>query len=95
MDSYVEEQGYDSISDVIGLGQKYIMDNENIDMMPGQTIIEIDHDKYIRCMRCVDNICKALYAEKGVVKVHEDRCAGCGGCTIACQSDALKVVLKK
>lgn len=94
MDSFVENENYNSLSEVIGLGQQYIKDNEDIDMMPGQTTIQIDHDKCIRCMRCVDNICKALYAEKGVVKVHEERCAGCGGCTIACQSDALKVVLK-
>ncbi|MDX9982696.1 4Fe-4S binding protein [Sphaerochaeta sp.] len=94
MKDYMVEQGYSSMDQIIGLGQKYIKYNEDIDMMPGQTLIQIDHEKCIRCGRCVDNICQALYMERGKVMVHEERCAGCGGCILACQNGALKLGLR-
>jgi NAD-dependent dihydropyrimidine dehydrogenase PreA subunit len=94
MKQFLEEQGYDSISEIIGLGQKYIKYNQDIDMMNGRTIIQIDREKCIRCGRCVDNICQALYTEKGAIQVHPELCAGCGGCTLACQNGALTVVLR-
>ena len=40
----LENENYNSLSEVIGFGQQYIKDNEDIDMMPGQTTIQIDHD---------------------------------------------------
>ena len=94
MKEYMVEQGYDSMDQIIGLGQKYIKYNEDLDMMAGKTVIQIDKEKCIRCGRCVDNICQALYTEGGQIKVHKERCAGCGGCILACQNDALKLVLR-
>lgn len=64
-------------------------------MMPGKTIIQIDREKCVKCLRCVDNICQALYTENGQVQVHPDLCAGCGGCTLACRYGALKVILRE
>lgn len=95
MKEYLEQQGYDSIQRVIGMGQPFIKYNQDIDMMPGKTIIQIDREKCVRCGRCVDNICQALYTENGQIQVYPDLCAGCGGCTLACQSGALKLVLRE
>lgn len=92
---FLAEQGYDSISQIIGLGQKYIKYNQDIDMMNGRTVVKIDQEKCIHCGRCIDNICQALYTENGDIQVHEERCAGCGGCTLACQNNALSVVLRQ
>jgi dihydropyrimidine dehydrogenase (NAD+) subunit PreA len=91
---FLVEQGYQSMEEIIGLGQKYIKNNEDIDMMVGKTAIEIDHEKCRKCGRCLDNICTALYSDEGKIRANPDRCAGCGGCIIACPSDALRLVLE-
>lgn len=95
MKRFVAEQGYDSLSQVIGLGQKFIKYNQDIDMMAGKTRIYIDHEKCTKCQRCVDNICQALSFEEGRVRVDLERCVGCGGCVLACRHDALKVGLRE
>ena len=91
---FMVEQGYQGLEEMIGLGKQYIKNNEDVDMMAGKTVIEIDHEKCTKCGRCLDNVCTALYSDKGNISIHFDRCAGCGGCMIACQSGALKLALK-
>jgi heterodisulfide reductase subunit A-like polyferredoxin len=91
---FLVEQGYHSAQELIGLGQQYVKDNEDVNLMPDRVVAELDKDKCTRCGRCIDNICTALYSEKGKIKVNEEKCTGCGGCMIACQSDAIKLVFK-
>ncbi len=95
-DSYLKkfmiEQGYQTVEEIIGLGQPYIMYNEDIDLMAGKIMAMTDESKCTGCGACVDNICIARYLEKGIVKTREDKCAGCGGCMLACPSDAIKLM---
>lgn len=91
---FLVEQEYHSAQELIGLGQQYIKDNEDVNLMPDRVVAELDEDKCTRCGRCIDNICTALYSEKGKIKVNKEKCAGCGGCMIACQSDAIKLAFK-
>ncbi|UCG66401.1 MAG: tRNA-dihydrouridine synthase [Deltaproteobacteria bacterium] len=92
---FMVEQGYQSVEEFIGLGQQYIKYNEDVDMMGGKVVAELDEEKCTKCGRCIDNICTALYSDKGKIKIRAERCAGCGGCMIACQSDAIKLVLRE
>jgi MinD superfamily P-loop ATPase len=62
--------------------------------MGGRVIAELDETKCTKCGRCIDNICTALYSDKGKIRINEERCGGCGGCMLACQNDAIKLVLK-
>lgn len=92
---FMVEQGYQRVEEIIGLGQQYIKNNEDVDMMAGKTVIEIDYERCTKCARCLDNVCTALYSDKGRISIYPDRCAGCGGCIIACQSDAIRIVLRE
>ncbi|MFC1905326.1 4Fe-4S binding protein [Chloroflexota bacterium] len=94
MKKFMVEQGYHSVQEFIGLGQQYIKNSEDVDLMGGKVIAELDEKKCTKCGRCVDNICVALYSDKGKIKINVDKCGGCGGCIIACPSDAIKLVLK-
>lgn len=96
MKNFMVEQGYNSLEQIIGMGQRYIKYNQDIDMMPNQTIIQIDREKCVKCHRCVDNICQALYIDENKeLQVHPDICSGCGGCTLACRYGALTLVLRE
>ena len=91
---FLVEQGYKSAQDLVGLGQPYIKYQEEVDMRLGQVISEIDETKCTHCGHCLDNLCTALYSNRGKVSVNKDKCSGCGGCTIACQQGAFKLVLR-
>lgn len=94
MRKFMVEQGYQSVEEFIGLGQQYIKYSEDVDLMVGKVVAELDEANCTKCGRCLDNICTALYSDKGKIRINVDRCAGCGGCIVACQSDAIKLVLK-
>ena len=95
MNKLVEEKGYDGIQDIIGMGQQYIMNNEEVYQHNGHTKVIIDHDKCTRCLQCCDNICQSIHfdKEKKLVELYYDRCEGCGGCLLACPSGALSLTI--
>lgn len=95
MRNFLTEQGYHSAQELIGLGQPYIKYPEDVDMMVGKAVCRLDEGKCTRCGRCLDGICIALYSDHGKIKIKEERCAGCGGCILACPSNALKLVLRE
>jgi dihydropyrimidine dehydrogenase (NAD+) subunit PreA len=94
MRNFMAEQGYNSVEELIGLGQEHIKFSENVNFMSGQVISELDHAKCSKCGRCIDGICLALYVEKGKIKVDPEKCAGCGGCIVTCPNDAFRLVLR-
>jgi dihydropyrimidine dehydrogenase (NAD+) subunit PreA len=91
---FLTEQGFKSSKDLVGLGQQYIKYQEDVDMMMGQVISEIDEAKCTHCGHCLDNLCTALYSSRGKVAVNQEKCSGCGGCTVACQQGAFKLKLR-
>jgi dihydropyrimidine dehydrogenase (NAD+) subunit PreA len=89
---FMMEQGYQTVEEIIGLGQQYIKYNEDVDLMAGKIVAETDELKCNGCGVCVDNICIARYREKKIVKTREGKCAGCGGCILSCPNNAIKLV---
>jgi dihydropyrimidine dehydrogenase (NAD+) subunit PreA len=89
---FMVEQGYQTVEEIIGLGQQYIKYNEDVDLMAGKIVAKTDESKCNGCGVCVDNICIARYREKKIVKTREEKCAGCGGCILCCPTNAIKLV---
>jgi dihydropyrimidine dehydrogenase (NAD+) subunit PreA len=88
---FMVEQSYQTIEEIIGLGQQYIKYNEDIDLMAGKIVAETDELKCTGCGICIDNICIARYWDRGIAKTRKDKCAGCGGCMLACPVDAINL----
>ena len=88
---YMEEQGYNSVNEFIGLGQKYIAEMGEVQReykaQVGKLIARIDEDKCVgpdSCDICLDNFCIATYEEDGKVKLDPKLCCGCNLCVIRC-----------
>jgi dihydropyrimidine dehydrogenase (NAD+) subunit PreA len=92
---YMEEQGYRSVNDFIGLGQKYIVEmaecQAEFKTQVGKLIAQIDRDKCVgllSCKICLDNWCFATYVEDEQPMVDSQLCSGCNLCVIRCPHEA-------
>jgi dihydropyrimidine dehydrogenase (NAD+) subunit PreA len=92
---YMEEQGYGSVNDFIGLGQKYIVEMEECQRefksQIGKVIAQIDREKCVglsACKRCLDNWCFATYVEDDQPMVDAELCSSCNLCVITCPHGA-------
>lgn len=91
MKRYINEQGYKSVNDFIGLGLNYIVEmeecQEELKAQIGKLIAYVDYDKCAgvsKCQVCLDNWCCATYVENEQPKVDADLCASCNLCVIRC-----------
>ena len=92
--NFMKKQGYDSIKDMIGLHQKYLI--------PAELIYGTEEVKYLAvtdpakctgCGICTENpCCSGTYMEGKIAKVDPDRCEACGWCIQACPEKARKLV---
>lgn len=93
--NFMQAQGYESIEDFVGLGVQYIKPTDQLDLMPGKVLAEIDYSKCTECGICVDNVCIAPYMDNGRVTINSENCNGCGGCLMMCPRNAINLVLKE
>ncbi len=91
MKKYMEEQGYNSVNDFTGLGQKYIVEmsdaQKELKAQVGKLIAHIDRDKCAglsTCKACLDNWCFATYVEDEEPMVDSELCSGCNLCVLRC-----------
>jgi dihydropyrimidine dehydrogenase (NAD+) subunit PreA len=91
---FMIEQGYHKMQEIIGLGQPYIKYQEDVNMMQDLVVSQFDETRCTRCGHCLDNFCTAIYSEKGKIKVNQEKCAGCGGCTVTCRQGAFTLVAR-
>ncbi len=99
MEKYMEEQGYKSVNDFIGLGLKYVVEmeeaQEELRQQPGVVIAAVDYDKCVgpdTCRVCIDNWCIATYIEDETVKIDPRRCCGCNLCVVRCPYGARSLI---
>lgn len=95
---YMQEQGYCSVKEFIGAGQKYIAEMGEVQKeykpQVGKLIAHVDYDKCKgpdRCKICLDSFCLATYEEGNKVKVDPVWCCGCNLCVIRCPSGAISL----
>lgn len=99
MEKYMEEQGYKTVYDFIGLGLKYVVEmgeaQEELKKQPGVVIAAVDYDKCVgpdTCRVCIDNWCVATYVEDETVKIDPRRCCGCNLCVVRCPYGARSLI---
>ena len=95
MQRYMQEQGYKSPNEFIGLGLQYIVEmgeaQEEYKAQVGKVIAHVDYDKCVgpdSCRICLDTWCIATYEEEGKAKVDRNMCCGCNLCVIRCPHSA-------
>lgn len=96
---YMEEQGYKSVNDFIGLGLKCFVEmgemQEVLRAQAGKVIAKTDYKKCVgpeKCKVCIDNWCVATYVEKGQVKIDPKKCCACNLCVIRCPHEARSLI---
>ena len=90
MERFLDEAGYESVQDIMGLSLKYLKSSKDLQLTDG--CVEIDEDKCTTCMECVGlGHCDALVEEDGRVKVVQEECVACGICIGICPVEAISM----
>lgn len=90
---FMDEQGYNKVEDLVGLGIPHIKPLDEVDMNP-DVVAEVDPDKCQGSGRCVDIICLALERNGGKARVKAEFCNGCGICVMTCPNSAIRLKLR-
>ena len=91
LETFLEEQGYGSVEELVGLGVEYVKPVDKIALV--DAIAEVDQAKCTGCGICTDHICLAMERrEDGNAQANTDLCFGCGLCVATCPTQAVKLV---
>jgi Pyruvate/2-oxoacid:ferredoxin oxidoreductase delta subunit len=89
--NFMEEQGYKSTQEIIGLGQQHMKYLEQLDMSSGKVKAITDMDKCNHCGICTDSICTVRHMKDRRLVVDIENCVGCGICLMACRQNAIRL----
>ena len=87
----MDEQGYKSPQDFVGLGVQYMEPVDKVEFYPDRVVADVDPAKCTECGLCTDNYCVAMITENGTARVRQEACLGCGLCVINCPSGAISL----
>jgi len=94
LNRFMEEQGYEKLDDLVGIGVKYMRPvDASIDWEEDKIAARVDKDKCSQCGVCMDFYCPVpTKGGDGFPVIDETNCQGCGMCVAICPADALSIV---
>lgn len=91
LDRFLDEQGFRSAREIVGLSQQYIVPLDQVTFSSCRS--RVREDLCNGCGICVEGICGALdwkpTDERRVPRVDTNFCVGCGMCVMVCPREAL------
>lgn len=91
MEQFMNECGYTSWQDIIGLSLAYLKPARELQVVNGKAVI--DENKCIECLLCVGLAhCDAIVENNGIPRVIPEECVACGICVGVCPVQAISVV---
>ncbi len=88
MERYLDEAGFNSVSDIIGMSLQYLKPSGELKVTEG--CVEIDENRCTNCLKCVGlGHCDAIINDNGSPRVLSDKCVACGICIGVCPQQAI------
>ncbi|UCF56268.1 MAG: 4Fe-4S binding protein, partial [Deltaproteobacteria bacterium] len=93
LNRFMDEQGYEKMDDLIGIGLKHMgLVDASLDWEEDKIAAKVDKDKCTQCGVCTDFYCPVpTNGDDGYPVIDETNCQGCGLCVAICPGDALSV----
>ncbi|MBI2849360.1 MAG: hypothetical protein HYX88_04440 [Chloroflexi bacterium] len=97
LERYLDEHGYETVDDLIGVARKYFgRVTEDMDWGGGRIVASVDRKKCTDCGICLDGFSIGCMSEdiqvKGRPQVLQEICGACGFCVAICPLDAITLV---
>ena len=91
---FMDEQGYEKIGDLIGIGLKYVRPvDDSLDWEEDKIAAKVDKGKCTQCGVCWDGFCPVpTKGDDSFPVIDEVNCQGCGYCMAICPVDAISIV---
>ena len=91
LERFLQEQGYSSCEEIVGLALPHLVPTAEIEL--GQGAARVDPELCRMCGRCLKPAhCDAIIEDGGVVRVIPQKCLGCGVCVELCPYKAIRMV---
>jgi dihydropyrimidine dehydrogenase (NAD+) subunit PreA len=91
MERFMNEAGYSSWQDIIGMSLPYLKPAKELQVVPGKAVIDVDI--CTGCLKCVGLAhCDAIVEADGMPQVIPEECVACGICIGVCPVGAISVV---
>ena len=96
MDRFLDEYGYRSPEDIVGLGLPYIVDREKLVFYPLKAVItDTSGDGWGEVVERVQGDCLALTMQNGLPVIDKDECTGCMLCFWYAREGTVKMEVQK
>ena len=90
LENYMQEMGYNSISDFRGIGLQYLKGAEEVEFE--YYVAKINDEKCNRCGKCSESYCPAIEMMNKKPHVDEKYCSSCAMCTTICPENAISIL---
>ncbi len=93
LDRFLDEHGYESVQDIVGLGLQYVQPvDDATDWRVGQIAACVDTGRCTKCGICSDSFCPVpATGGDGYPWIDETKCQACGMCVATCPSGAISI----